>query len=98
MNGNGGAVHVDSVLIAIAMFGHKPGANAQADASIASARNALDQLDKSESFYRNECAIYRAKIDNLMAEITEAEDEGRGFISTATITAIVTGESQEPSE
>lgn len=67
---------------------HVPGGGNRAE--IECARDAVIELYSAEEFYRSECEIYRSKIDAIMAEVTQADDEGRAFMSTDAIVAIVT--------
>jgi len=52
---------------------------------------AIDELARAEAHYRQECAIYRHKMDALIQEISQADDDGRSFINTDSIYEIITG-------
>lgn len=51
---------------------------------------------EAEQFFRDECALYRGKIDLLMAEVAEADEEGRAFIHKDTIVGIITHQATPP--
>lgn len=54
------------------------------------ARAAIAELIEAERFYREECEIYRGKVDAIMYEVSLADEAGRGFMSTDTVVAIIT--------
>lgn len=53
---------------------------------------AIDELARAEAHYRQECATYRRKMDALIQEISQADDDGRSFINVDIIYEIITGE------